>query len=84
LADVVIATDIYGSREAPIQGVTGQLIVDALKRRGAREVHYIPDKSELPLKVAALLEPGDLIVTLGAGDIGRIGRQIFETGEKSP
>jgi len=84
VADVVIATDIYGSRENPIQGVTGQLIVDALKRRGAREVHYIPDKSELPLKVAALLEPGDLIVTLGAGDIGRIGRQVFETGETRP
>lgn len=84
VADVVISTDIYGSREAPIEGVTGQLIVDALRRRGGREVHYVPDKAELPAKVAALLKPGDLVVTLGAGDIGRIGRAIFQSGEARP
>jgi UDP-N-acetylmuramate--alanine ligase len=81
VADVVIATDIYGSREAPIQGVTGQLIVDACLRRGAREVHYIPAKSELPARVPSILRPGDLLVTLGAGDIGRIGRAIFGVAE---
>lgn len=78
VADVVIATDIYGSRETPIEGVSGQLIVDALKRRGGREVHYIPSKAELPEKAAALLRPGDLIVTLGAGDIGRLGREMLQ------
>jgi len=80
VADVVIATDIYGSREAPIEGVSGQLIVDALKRRGGRDVHYIPNKAELPAKAATLLQPGDLVVTLGAGDIGRLGREIFSAG----
>ena len=80
VADVVIATDIYGSRETPIEGVSGQLIVDALKRRGGREVHYIPNKSELPAKARALLRSGDLIITLGAGDIGRLGREMLSVG----
>jgi UDP-N-acetylmuramate--alanine ligase len=84
VADVVIATDIYGSRERPILGVTGQLIVDALKRRGGHEVHYVARKEDLAHEVPSLLKAGDLVVTLGAGDIGRIGREIMAArGKKS-
>jgi UDP-N-acetylmuramate--alanine ligase len=82
VADVVIATDIYGSREKPILGVSGQLIVDALQRRGGHAWHYIARKEDLAHEVPPLLKAGDLVVTLGAGDIGRIGREIVAQRSK--
>jgi len=83
-ADVVIATDIYASRERPVPGVTGQLIVDALRRRGGQAVHYIADKAELAARVPALLQPNDILVTLGAGDIGRLGRELIQERGETP
>lgn len=80
LADVVVVTDVYGSREAPLPGVNGELVADALKRRGHAEVHYVADKRTLKKVVPPWLRPGDLVVTLGAGDIGRLGRELFGAG----
>ena len=76
-ADVLVVTDVYGSREKPIEGVNGQLIADLATRYGHREVHYIPKKEELPAFVTSLSAPGDTIITMGAGDISRFGRQIL-------
>jgi UDP-N-acetylmuramate--alanine ligase len=81
-ADLVVVTDVYASREAPLAGVDGSLVVDALRRRGHTAVHYVPDKTRLREAVPRLLRPGDLLITLGAGDIGRLGRDIVGAGGK--
>jgi UDP-N-acetylmuramate--alanine ligase len=69
-ADVVVVTDIYGAGEAPIPGVSGRLVADAVHRAlPDRPVHYVPGRSELLSVVGSLLEPGDLCLTLGPGDL---------------
>ena len=75
-ADRVIVTDVYPSREKPIPGVSGDLIMSALRRRGARDIHYAADAEHVGEVAGPLLRPGDLVITLGAGDIGRRGREL--------
>lgn len=75
LADVVVVTDVYGAREDPISGISGSLIADAVRdhRSADTEVHYVQNKTELPEFLAGLVRPGNLIMTLGAGDITVVG-----------
>ena len=73
LADVVVVTDVYGAREDPMPGVTGELIATAAARQGGAEVHYVADKGALAETLAELARPGDLIMTLGAGDVTLVG-----------
>ncbi|MFT8396266.1 UDP-N-acetylmuramate--L-alanine ligase [Propionibacterium sp.] len=77
LADVVVVTDIYGAREDPVPGVTGQLVADAAARSGA-DTHYVADKTRLPAALAQLVRGGDLVMTLGAGDITLVGPLLLE------
>jgi UDP-N-acetylmuramate--alanine ligase len=67
-ADVVVVTDIYGSREEPVPGVTGSLVADAAEAHGAT-VHYVAHKSDLADFLAERVAEGDLVLTMGAGDI---------------
>jgi UDP-N-acetylmuramate--alanine ligase len=67
-ADVVVVTDVYGSREEPVPGVTGELVAEAVRRRG-REVHYVAHKTDLARFLAERVAVGDLVLTMGAGDI---------------
>lgn len=67
-ADVVVVTDVFGAREEPVPGVTGELVADAARGAGAT-VHYVPHRFELAEFVAPLLQEGDLVISLGAGDI---------------
>ncbi len=75
LADVVIVTDVYGAREEPMPGISGALIADAAEAHAepGTEVHYVPDKRELPDVLAGLVRGGDLVMTLGAGDVTLVG-----------
>jgi UDP-N-acetylmuramate--alanine ligase len=69
-ADVIVVTDIYGAGEAPVPGVSGRLVADAVRRaRPEVEFHYVPSRTDLIAEVGALLRPGDLCLTLGAGDL---------------
>lgn len=68
-ADAVYVTDVYPASEKPIPGVSGQTIVDAAKARGMAQIYYRPKMKDLWKKIAANLKPGDLILSLGAGDI---------------
>jgi len=69
-ADVVVLTDVYGAGEAPVPGVSGRLVADAVRRaRPSGELHYVPGRTDLVAAVADLLRPGDLCLTLGAGDL---------------
>ena len=77
-ADVLVITDVYGAREEPREGIDGQLIADLATRRGHRDVHYVPDKTNLPDVLSGLTHPGDVVVFLGAGDISRIAKTFLE------
>ena len=83
-ADVVIVMDVYAAREDPLPGVTGALIADRLLEavqrhpgEGARFVRFVPSWSDVAPLVAQLAEPGDLVVTVGAGDVTMIGPEIL-------
>lgn len=67
-ADVVVVTDVFGAREEPVPGVTGELVADAVRRAGG-EVHYVQHRFDLAPFVAPRVERGDLVLSLGAGDI---------------
>ena len=77
-ANTLVVTDIYGAREEPIPDVTGKLVADLATRRGHRDVHYVEDKEDLPDYLMDLVEPGDVVITLGAGDIYKYGRALLE------
>ena len=66
------------AREAPEPGVTGKLIADAARSAGHPAVTYVPEKADLVDAVVGMSEPGDVILTLGAGDIWRQNRAIAQ------
>ncbi len=69
-ADHVVLTDIFLAREQPLEGVTGAgLAALTADRRGVDHVSYVADKTALPARLAEMVRPGDLVLTLGAGDI---------------
>jgi len=78
LADVVWVTDVFPAREAPIPGVTGELVAEAARQARAAEVHYHPDLDTLPQALAETLQRGDMVVTLGAGSIETVGPAVLE------
>ncbi|MBS4028343.1 MAG: UDP-N-acetylmuramate--L-alanine ligase [Ignavibacteriales bacterium] len=77
LADVLVVTDVYPAREEPIQGITGELIVNAAKQYGHKYVHYVPDKKNIPSYLKKIVKENDLVVTMGAGDIYRYGNEFL-------
>lgn len=77
-ADVVLVTDIYAAGEEAIDGVSAQALVEALARRHHGEVAYVARGPGLAAAAAKAARPGDLILTLGAGDITKVGCEILE------
>jgi UDP-N-acetylenolpyruvoylglucosamine reductase len=69
LADAVVVTEVYPASEDPIPGVSGRLIADAASAAGCPHAIYIPGREEAGREAGRLLRPGDLLVTLGAGNI---------------
>jgi UDP-N-acetylmuramate--alanine ligase len=76
LADVVVVMEVYAAREDPVPGVTGALIADAVPA-GSAEVVYEPSWSSVAHVVAGLVRPGDLVLTIGAGDVTMLGPEIL-------
>jgi UDP-N-acetylmuramate--alanine ligase len=76
-ADVLVLTDVYPAREEPIQGVSGELIANAAKQFGHKNVQYVPDKKNVPAHLDAVVQPGDIVITMGAGDIWRFGEEFI-------
>ncbi len=74
-ADLAIVSDVYGARETPQSGVTGQLVADAAVSAGAM-VLYAPDRGSLAAEVVSQLRAGDVMITLGAGDVTRVGPEV--------
>jgi len=78
LSDVLVVTDIYPAREEPIQGVTGELIVNAAKQFGHKDVRYVPDKKQIPVFLKSIVKSGDIVITMGAGDIWKYGEEFLK------
>ncbi|AYG79706.1 UDP-N-acetylmuramate--L-alanine ligase [Streptomyces hundungensis] len=76
LADLSVVLDIYPAREDPVPGVTSALIIDAAKAAGAT-VTAVHDKTTVPDVVAGMAAPGDLVLTMGAGDVTDLGPAIL-------
>ena len=81
-SDLLIVTDIYPAREEPIPGITGELIVSKAKEFGHKEVFYIPRKEEIIPFLSKILKENDLVITMGAGDIYKIGENLISELKK--
>jgi UDP-N-acetylmuramate--alanine ligase len=77
LADTVIVMDVFAAREDPVPGVTGALISDAVPLPATR-VHFVPSWTQTPTVAASLLAPGDVALTIGAGDVTLVGPELLE------
>ena len=77
-ADLVLVTDIYAAGEAARPGVHSEELVAAMRRHGHRDVTYRPTKELLLDQLHQRVQPGDLVVTLGAGDIWKVGEGLLE------
>jgi UDP-N-acetylmuramate--alanine ligase len=76
-AELVLVTDIYAAGEEPITGVSAARLCDAMRACGHRGVHYVPARADLARAAAALVRPGDLFLTLGAGDVHHSGDELL-------
>ncbi|HZZ55878.1 MAG TPA: cyanophycin synthetase, partial [Trebonia sp.] len=74
LADEAVVLDVYAAREDPEPGVTGRLVADAVPGGTAL---YVAAASDAPKVVASLAAPGDVVLTMGAGDVTRLGPVIL-------
>jgi len=79
-ADAVLVLPIYPAREQPLPGVTGQLIVDAARAAGHRDVHAVASFEGALARLDALLTEGDLLLTLGAGNVVQLGERWLAGG----
>lgn len=82
-AEVLIITEIYPSREKPIEGVTGKLISDTAKNYGHKDVHFLADKALLTNKLQEIIKDGDIVITMGAGDIYKFNQNFVDQANNS-
>ncbi len=75
-ADVLFISDIYAASEDPIEGVTADALTNAIKRFGHKEVSYIGGLENAATMLRDYAQPGDLVITLGAGTVNRISDQL--------
>lgn len=77
-AEVLVITDVYPSREKPIEGVSGKLIADTAEQYGHKNVVYVEDKNDVSERLKDIVKDGDIIITMGAGDIYKSGETFVE------
>ena len=78
-ADVALVTEIYPSREAPIPGVSGRIVVEQAVSFGHRQAEFLENREATSLPgLEACLRPGDLLLTMGAGDVYRFGEEFLK------
>jgi len=77
-ADVLFILDIYAASEQPIEGITAEVLTENIKKFGHKNVSYLGDIDTATEKVCNALQPGDLVITLGAGTVTRLSDEILE------
>jgi UDP-N-acetylmuramate--alanine ligase len=76
-ADVLLLTDVYPAGEAPIEGASSDRLAQAIRAHGHRDVTWVGPRSALVDALVSRVEPGDVVITLGAGDITRTGPELL-------
>ena len=77
-ADLLLLTDIYPAGEDPLPGVSGETLCHEIREHGHKNVYYHPQKEETVDALTQLLQPGDVVITLGAGNIWQLGEQLLQ------
>jgi UDP-N-acetylmuramate--alanine ligase len=77
-ADRLVLTEIYAAGEDPVAGASGEALYQAIKRKGHLDVEFVPNKNDIVAQIADKLSRGDLVLTLGAGDIYKVGEALVE------
>lgn len=77
-ADVLFVTDIYAASEDPIEGITSEALTEAIKRFGHKSAHYIGAQDGAAEFLRSQISTGDLVITLGAGTVYRVGEQLLK------
>jgi UDP-N-acetylmuramate--alanine ligase len=79
VADVLLLTDVYGAGESPIAGVSGALIWEGVQALGHPQALYLPHREELAGELLRHVRAGDVVLTLGAGDVWKVAEQILKS-----
>jgi UDP-N-acetylmuramate--alanine ligase len=78
-SDYLFVTDVYAARETPIEGISGEIIAKAAAQYGHRHVEYVADKTQITGVLKNLVQEGDIVLTLGAGDIWKFGAEFLNS-----
>jgi UDP-N-acetylmuramate--alanine ligase len=81
-ANVLLLTEIYAASERPIEGVNGVSLLDEIKSHGQRDAHFVAEVASLAVTVRTMLQPGDIVLTLGAGNIWKAGEELLKILEQ--
>jgi UDP-N-acetylmuramate--alanine ligase len=76
-ADVVFLSSVYAAGEDPIPGATSEALAEAIRAHGHRDVTYVEKRTDLPAALLPRLREGDIVLTLGAGDITQVGPDLL-------
>ena len=77
-ADCLILTEIYAAGEPPIEGISGQRLYEQMKQHGHKDVHFLAGPDAIVPHLLSIVRSGDMILTLGAGDVWKIGKAVLE------
>lgn len=77
-ADLLVLTDIYAAGEAPIAGISGETILNEVRRQSGQDVIYLPSREKIASYLKEEVKEGDLIITMGAGDIYKTGEELVD------
>lgn len=82
-ADCVIIGDIYSANESPISGISGETIFREIKKVNHRQIKYLPSKDNILSYLYEIIQPGDIIITIGAGDIWTVSQELAKELKKT-
>jgi UDP-N-acetylmuramate--alanine ligase len=77
-ADALVVMDVYAAGERPITGISGRIVCEGIKKHGHRDVTFIPERDKIVEHMVSVLKKGDLMITLGAGDVWKLGEEVLE------
>ena len=76
-ADVLLLADVYAAGEAPIEGATSEALAEAIRAHGHRDAHWVGPRAAVADAIMERVEEGDVVITLGAGDITRVAPEVM-------
>ncbi|KPK75157.1 MAG: UDP-N-acetylmuramate--alanine ligase [candidate division Zixibacteria bacterium SM23_73] len=80
-SNVLVVTDIYPAREDPIPGITGELVFESAKKLGHKNAFYLPRTDQVASFLKKMVKKNDMVITLGAGDVHKIGTELLRSLE---